>query len=95
MRNRKSRENKKTVLKKKLQAEMCSLFDAVPVEFKKYFELFRSDKTLDFPRDAVSSNRRGINTSNESMNENRTRSDIVITTGSVPTPVFKSAAMQC
>lgn len=33
---------------KKRQAVECSLFDGVPVEFKKYFELIRSDKELNY-----------------------------------------------
>ena len=43
------------ILKKKQQAEKRqatkrSLFNGIPVEFKKYFELIRSDKELDYRR---------------------------------------------
>ncbi|RDI78198.1 hypothetical protein Vi05172_g11797 [Venturia inaequalis] len=48
-----SKEKEKMILKKKQQAEKrqarkCSLFNGVPVAFKKYFELIRSDKGLDY-----------------------------------------------
>lgn len=32
------------------QAKKCSLFNGVPVEFKQYFELIRSNKELDYGR---------------------------------------------
>lgn len=35
---------------KQNQGEKCTLFNDVPVEFKKYFELLRSDKKLDYKR---------------------------------------------
>ncbi len=51
----KSKEKEKMILKKKQQAEKRqarkrSLFNSVPVEFKRYFELIRSDKGLDYRR---------------------------------------------
>jgi serine/threonine protein kinase len=50
-----SKEKEKMILKKKQQAEKRqatkrSLFNGIPVEFKKYFELIRSDKELDYRR---------------------------------------------
>jgi len=56
----KFKEKEKMILEKKQQAEKRggkkrqtekhSLFNGVPVEFKKYFELIRSDKGLDYRR---------------------------------------------
>ena len=50
-----SKEKEKMILKKKQQAEKRqakkrSLFNGIPFEFKKYFELIRSDKELDYRR---------------------------------------------
>jgi hypothetical protein len=55
-----SKEKEKMILKKKQQAEKRkaekrqaekrSLFNGVPAEFKKYFELIRLDKELDYGR---------------------------------------------
>jgi len=50
-----SKEKEKIILKKKQQAEKRqakkrSPFNSIPVEFKKYFELIRSDKELDYRR---------------------------------------------
>ncbi|KAH8726656.1 casein kinase 1 epsilon [Phaeosphaeriaceae sp. PMI808] len=49
----KSKEKEKMILKKKQQVEKRQarkrgLFNGVPVEFKKYFELIRSEKELDY-----------------------------------------------
>ncbi|PVH96983.1 kinase-like protein [Periconia macrospinosa] len=46
----KSKGKEKLILKKKRQAKKQRLFNGIPVEFKKYFELIRSDKELDYGR---------------------------------------------
>lgn len=46
----KSEGKEKMIFKKKRQAEKRSLFNGVPAEFKKYFELIRLDKELDYGR---------------------------------------------
>jgi hypothetical protein len=46
----KSKGKEKMILKKKQQAEKRSLFIGVPAEFKKYFELIRLDKELNYER---------------------------------------------
>jgi hypothetical protein len=46
----KSKEKEKLILNKKRQVEKHGLFNGVPVEFKKYFELIRLDKELDYGR---------------------------------------------
>lgn len=42
-----AKEKEKMILEKKRQAANRTLFDGVPIEFKKYFELIRADK-LDY-----------------------------------------------
>ncbi|KAF1958941.1 kinase-like protein [Byssothecium circinans] len=46
----KSKEKEKIILETKRQAEKRSLFNGVPAEFKKYFELIRLDKKLAYGR---------------------------------------------
>ena len=56
----KSKEKEKLILKKKRQAKKWpaekqqakkhNLFNGVPIEFQKYFELIRSDKELNYGR---------------------------------------------
>ena len=46
----KSKDKEKMILQKKQQAEESGLFEGVPIEFKKYFELIRSGKELDYGR---------------------------------------------
>jgi hypothetical protein len=43
-----SSEKEKAILEKKQQAADCGLFKGVSIEFKRYFELIRSDKALDY-----------------------------------------------
>ena len=43
-----SSEKEKVILEKKQQAAECGLFKGVPIEFKRYFELIRSHKGLDY-----------------------------------------------
>lgn len=45
-----SSEKEKVILEKKRQAAECGLFDGISVEFKRYFELIRSDSILDYRR---------------------------------------------
>jgi hypothetical protein len=44
----KSTEKEKKILERKQQADKFSLFDDVPVEFRKYLEHLRSDRKLDY-----------------------------------------------
>jgi hypothetical protein len=46
----KPEEKEKMILEKKQHANKRSLFKGVPDEFKKYFELIRLDKELDYAR---------------------------------------------
>ena len=43
-----SSQKEKLILKNKQQAAECGLFDGIPTAFKRYFELIRSDKVLDY-----------------------------------------------
>lgn len=46
----KSSEKEKVILEKKQQAAECGLFNWIPTEFRRYFEMIRSADVLDYGR---------------------------------------------